>query len=664
MKGDFTRRTFRSDKRYGSVRMQQGRVQMDADWNEQIEIQQYLSRLQTQDVVGRTGVASSTPLGFQVSAFTDRSAHVSMKAGRIYVDGILCENFVETSYVDQPFSPLRQADLDSMLQQLPPGQAILAYLEVWERPITGLEDPDTVEVALGGADTAIRTQTVWQLKLQPFQLAAGDLAAQGRAVTPEGRFSPLSALDVLTDASAPPSGNQLYRIEIHDPSKDGIPTLKWSRDNGAVVAAWMGGTGTVQDPIVIRSRTRFRAGQFVELTDDAHELRQRPGLLLRIASADGLPGLQRLTLEDPGGLLARLGEFTDNPDKGWQRKARLWDSGAIPISTTVRDDSNFINIPLPDSGVSLRVSKSGTFFTGDAWLLPVRQGTTPARAEPAEDVHHLARLAVIGFDRTFTSTTDLRTEFSDLGAISTLLRTASDLVNRLNALAPRLRHYHGIVDIDSNMPLVVFLHFEDAPFVPQRVKLFLRGQQFSTAFYTEMGGHTHGGSVGTLNLTHRHGGTTNGGGNHTHRVRSGTANSEAIIQLTGGNAGTGLTNPPQIEAVSDHTHGFTTLDALGNVTPGVTISRFGANGIDAGTERKQFLNGMRIFIDGTDRTEDIRRRWGPPSFGDGTANSPLVTTGTGVLDITDLVPRAIGSHELRFTVASGGGRLLYDIFCE
>ncbi|HEX3531938.1 MAG TPA: DUF6519 domain-containing protein, partial [Thermoanaerobaculia bacterium] len=35
MKGDFSRDTFRKRKHYNRVRMQQGRVQLDADWNEQ-----------------------------------------------------------------------------------------------------------------------------------------------------------------------------------------------------------------------------------------------------------------------------------------------------------------------------------------------------------------------------------------------------------------------------------------------------------------------------------------------------------------------------------------------------------------------------------------------------------------------------------------------------
>ena len=36
--GDFTRTTFDPTHHYSGVRMQQGRVQLDADWNEQLDI--------------------------------------------------------------------------------------------------------------------------------------------------------------------------------------------------------------------------------------------------------------------------------------------------------------------------------------------------------------------------------------------------------------------------------------------------------------------------------------------------------------------------------------------------------------------------------------------------------------------------------------------------
>ena len=43
MKGDFSRDTFNPRKHYAGVLMQQGRVQIDADWNEQQSIARYRS---------------------------------------------------------------------------------------------------------------------------------------------------------------------------------------------------------------------------------------------------------------------------------------------------------------------------------------------------------------------------------------------------------------------------------------------------------------------------------------------------------------------------------------------------------------------------------------------------------------------------------------------
>jgi len=48
-------------------------------------------------------------------------------------------------------------------------------LDVWERHITAHEDPDIREIALGGPDTATRTQVVAQVKLIPVKGFAGEL---------------------------------------------------------------------------------------------------------------------------------------------------------------------------------------------------------------------------------------------------------------------------------------------------------------------------------------------------------------------------------------------------------------------------------------------------------------------------------------------------------
>src|ERR1043166_6211868 len=78
MKGDFTRFTFKKEKHYSSTRRQQGRVDLDADWNEQADIFAYRTETETRDVIGDYGFPKGDP-GFAVVdpatlSNTDRSA--------------------------------------------------------------------------------------------------------------------------------------------------------------------------------------------------------------------------------------------------------------------------------------------------------------------------------------------------------------------------------------------------------------------------------------------------------------------------------------------------------------------------------------------------------------------------------------------------------------
>ena len=159
MKGDFTRSTFSDKKHYSSVRMQQGRVALDADWNEQVDIDQHRLETGTLDMIGPSGVPINNEgkgEGFKIEL--DNNGDLKINTGRIYVDGILCEN------PDDNLSITKQKDLPDNNLNIAVGK-YLAYLDVWPRHLTAIEDPEIREVALGGPDTATRTKTVWQVKL-------------------------------------------------------------------------------------------------------------------------------------------------------------------------------------------------------------------------------------------------------------------------------------------------------------------------------------------------------------------------------------------------------------------------------------------------------------------------------------------------------------------
>jgi hypothetical protein len=220
MKGDFSRLTFDPHKHYTSVRMQQGRVQVDADWNEQADILLHLITTQLQDLLGPSGTTVTKP-GFKITldapeaestpvepkeksadqgqvgqleestapdpgvaippdkseeesaeqgqagqpdeptASTRTLPDFSIGAGRYYVDGVLCENEAKVRFSRQPDYPAAA----SLLQELSDHDDFLIYLDVWERHITAAEDPAIREVALGGPDTTTRIKTVWQVKL-------------------------------------------------------------------------------------------------------------------------------------------------------------------------------------------------------------------------------------------------------------------------------------------------------------------------------------------------------------------------------------------------------------------------------------------------------------------------------------------------------------------
>jgi hypothetical protein len=92
-RGDFTRDTFYAANHFSRVLMQQGRVQLDADWNEQTAILLHFLRSLASDLIGQHGGPSQN-LGFDIQPIATPGAapnDLLIGAGHYYVDGILCE---------------------------------------------------------------------------------------------------------------------------------------------------------------------------------------------------------------------------------------------------------------------------------------------------------------------------------------------------------------------------------------------------------------------------------------------------------------------------------------------------------------------------------------------------------------------------------------------
>jgi hypothetical protein len=182
-RGDVSRDSFDLTKHFSRVLMQQGRVQLDADWNEQNDILLHYLRSLAADLIGPHGGSAPQP-GFalittdnEVDALKDASGNLldketirpALKAslresgfligiGRYYVDGLLCESGRYLGFTEQagyPFAGVMSFDDIGKA----PG-SFLVFLDVWERHVSCSEDGDICEVALGGPDTATRAQLV------------------------------------------------------------------------------------------------------------------------------------------------------------------------------------------------------------------------------------------------------------------------------------------------------------------------------------------------------------------------------------------------------------------------------------------------------------------------------------------------------------------------
>ena len=437
MKGDFSRCTHDESKRYSGVLMQQGRVLLDADWNEQVQIGQHRTETEAIDVIGRCG-APQDNAGFGITLQGDTFV---IGRGRYYVDGILCENFNETSYTKQedlPNPPLLQ-DLLNEANVL----AWIVYLHVWKRHITALDDPKIREVALGGPDTCNRVKTICQVEILPVGMQVRD----GGNVHPVGLLTKdcgaqidewdelvkestgmMSARTDPTQAprpcTLPPTAgytgleNQLYRVEIHTVLKDGSNegvTYKWSRENGSVVMSILGISG---NEITVSDTGRdkvlgFSNGDWVEISDDERELKEGHGQLVQIGNVNHATRKVTILPPPPGVSL----EF----NAGLHPKMRRWDQkGASatpdgvkipPIDEWRHMDDNVkeggIQIMFPSqSAVGPAPLRARFLRPGDYWLVPARTATgdiewpkapngDPVPRAPMGIEHHYCRLGFI-----------------------------------------------------------------------------------------------------------------------------------------------------------------------------------------------------------------------------------------------------------------------------
>jgi hypothetical protein len=229
------------------------------------------------------------------------------------------------------------------------------------------------------------------------------------------------------------------------------------------------------------------------------------------------------------------------------------------------------------------------------------------------------------------------------------------------------------------------LYFQIGAEVPNTAVLILRGERFSTLFYTELGGHTHSVTVDVAEVTqdfaHTHtlkDSETDNPGDHGHALNMDSDNDGVD------NDSTSTQSMKPIQPGGNHTHKLTKLElekALGQLKhkhPATgSASQAGVSDLAARTGLTlKYVNDLKIAFDGADITSlvltqlndrDGLNAW--TKLGDGSAAHKLClksasegVAGTGEIDLLrlgiDLHP---GDHRFTFTVASGGGRIQYNL---
>ncbi|MEO1208773.1 MAG: DUF6519 domain-containing protein [Cyanobacteria bacterium J06638_20] len=525
---------YNHSKNYLRVLMQQGRVQVDADWNEQVDTLLYHLHTLASDLIGPYG-GPPEKYGFAIRKADDGNFIIGN--GHYYVDGILCqlsgitvamtklegnratipmwavqypefqaEQYVEVfseeaSAPDPVVTKIQQSDklksmvilspLDtnadlsafveagvlpklrslvtyktqshtSMQTPLEPGLHLI-YLDVWERHISHIEDaseliPGIREVALGGPDTATRSQVVCQIRaLQTdqfgnatvtdlpeiaktikgdesvFRTLLQDITQPGRGQLRARAQKPDidDADPCLTSPKAKYRGddNQLYRVEIFAIDTEKKAYFVWSRENSAVVfpilelsTTTVPGSSATDTPTTLvvslehlGNDNRFSLSEenWVEIVDDDYTLQSKPRTLFKV---------EKVNRQDHRVWLSgNIDALSDNLQHPYLRR---WDSFARMLVEAPTTNDGWI--PL-EEGIEIQFifEHLDEYKVGDYWQIPVRTATgdvewvglkdNPLPSPPHGITHHYAPIAIIHADTNGNfSHEDCRRQFIQL----------------------------------------------------------------------------------------------------------------------------------------------------------------------------------------------------------------------------------------------------------
>jgi Family of unknown function (DUF6519) len=417
---DISRVAFDPKKHYTSVRIQQGRVLTDDDWNENERIENEDRRRSRIDIIGPYG---SPDDGYKIENPIVTGAQFDFKidAGIIYLGGLRLHHAMETyllqkDWLEQPATE-QAAPTAAVLNALASKtRSDLAYLEVWQQPICAVEDRELFEVALGKPDTTTRLRNMARVHVQQ---GIGDegcshawtklktLWAGQNLGTVNNNYERVP--DTLMVVSFPGNGlpddlcspqvaggylgaeNQAIRVQLRKNK-----TFTWGFDDAsplyrvtAVTAADATGTLVTTISFVTPPKDSYHwplSGQVVEILpwsailSNGQKIAAREGHISQV-NVPYVPNVQNLTLVTaiPAGFGGEWMTRSDNVDilgktdniyfymKVWNRGTDITSLPEISVATGTA-------VPLGNTGLAVEFTGMD-YIPGDYWVIASRPDT-------------------------------------------------------------------------------------------------------------------------------------------------------------------------------------------------------------------------------------------------------------------------------------------------
>jgi hypothetical protein len=423
---------------------QQGRVTLEADWNEAATIASEEDREQLLDVIGPSGTPDN---GYAVTAVAEGEGvaeDLTVSAGTMYVGGERMVLESELDYYRQPEwldagnDPLWVAEPKRSGEEA-------AYLLLREQEVGAVEDPALLDVALGGPDTSERLRILQRVVRQSTEQdsCAGSLEVLERRWEELGlKFDPSTMrlesqkqLQVTFNPppeSAPPcqpvaeggylgAENQLIRVQVAGVDGEGRPTLVWGYDNAyflyriapnQIVDTAAKTTTLTLLNIPVDAYHQPEKGQAVEVLEAAARLTDED----YIASACGIVAGVESAYEPDTHKLTIATALEPSVLESPLLFMRVWQETALYTGPT----------ELAKTGLVVTLSGEGEYHVGDYWIFAVRPGTpttvSPIYPERIRDEPQppngprmwACPLAVVNWEAGAPTVTDCRAKFENL----------------------------------------------------------------------------------------------------------------------------------------------------------------------------------------------------------------------------------------------------------